>query len=132
MTDNLDKSNSELYQTAQDLLKRTELRLSATEKRHQIRKMTSVWAWLHITQDMKRYQVSGDHWQEVTEQEILQLVDKCEFTELDDMSENSDAKARQMFDIGLNGWWGSEIKACKFGNTEADGILFFIAECPQS
>jgi len=132
MTDNFDKSNSELYQTAEDLLKRAESQLTANQRRQHIRKMTPVWAWIHITHSMERYQVLGDRWQEMTETEILQLVEKCEFTELDDMSENSNVKARLWFDIGLNGWWGSEIKASKFGNTETDGILFFIAKHRQN
>jgi hypothetical protein len=132
MTDNFDKSNSEFYQTAEDLLKRAESQLTANKKRQHIRKMTPVWAWIHITHSMERYQVLGDRWQEMTETEILQLVEKCEFTELDDMSENSNVKARLWFEIGLNGWWGSEIKASKFGNTETDGILFFIGKHRQN
>ncbi|MUG95120.1 hypothetical protein F7734_23260 [Scytonema sp. UIC 10036] len=128
MTDNFDESNSESSQAIEDLLKRASSHLTANQRCQRIRKMTPVWAWLYITQGMERYQVLGDNWHEVTEPEILELTSKCQFTELDDMSENSNAKAGLWFDIGLNGWWGSEIKACKFGNTETDGILFFFAK----
>ena len=129
MTDNFDWSEFERKnEGASNLIAQASASLAQGKRRHNLHKMTPVWAWLYLTQGMERYQVTGNEWQSVSEQEILQIVEKCSFTELDDMSEMPDVKSGRMFGIGLNCWWGSEIKAAKFGNTETDGILFFVVK----
>jgi hypothetical protein len=59
--------------------------------------------------------------------EILELAAKCEWAELEDMSELLYSKQDFMHSIGLVLGWGDPVEAYKHGNSETAGVFFFNA-----
>lgn len=93
-------------------------------------KWEKVERWLKQTDDSQwvKIQATGDsNGIPVTPANILELTLKCEWAEIEDMSELLYNQQGIMFPHGLEIGWGDPSKAYREGNSSEAGVYFFNA-----
>jgi len=91
-------------------------------------KLEAIQQWLSQTEGWQRVKATeSTESQVVTDKDILQLADRCDWASLDDVSDLLNSQQGFMHSTALELGWGDPIAAYRNGNSDAHGVYFFNA-----
>jgi|GEM_PF-1702191 len=96
-------------------------------------KLKAIQQWLFQTEGWQRVKATeSTDSQAVTDKDILQLAERCNWASLDDVSELLNCQQGFMHSTVLELGWGDPLVAYRNGNSDAHGVYFFNAYQPDN